>query len=44
LAVAVSATGVGVGRGRISAGSIGLEGGGVTFDEFIKPTEDGELR
>jgi hypothetical protein len=44
LAVAVSATGIGVGRGRISAGSVGLEGSGVTFDEFIKPTEDGELR
>jgi hypothetical protein len=30
--------------GWISAGSVGLEGSGVTFDELIKPTEDGELR
>jgi hypothetical protein len=44
LAVAVSATGVGVGPGRIAAGSVGLEGSGVTFDEVIRPTDDGELR
>jgi len=28
---------------EISAGSVGLEGSGVTFDELIKPA-DGELR
>jgi hypothetical protein len=44
LAVAVLAAGVGVGRGRVSAGSVGLEGSGVTFDELIKPADDGELR
>ncbi len=44
LAVAVSAADLGVGRGRISAGSIRLEGSGMTFDELIKPADDGELR
>jgi hypothetical protein len=44
LAVAVLAAGVRVGRGRISAGSVGLEGSGVTFDELITPADDGELR
>jgi hypothetical protein len=44
LAVAVLAAGMGVGRWRISAGSVGLEGSGVTFDELIKPADDGELR
>jgi hypothetical protein len=43
LAVAVLAAGVRVGRWRISAGSVELEGSGVTFDELIKPA-DGELR
>jgi hypothetical protein len=42
LAVAVLAAGVRVGRWRISAGSVGLKGSGVTFNELIKPA-DGEL-
>jgi hypothetical protein len=41
--VAVLAAGVRVGRWRISAGGVGLEGGRVTFDELIEPA-DGELR
>jgi hypothetical protein len=44
LADAVLAADLGVGRGRSSAGSIGLEGSGVTFDELIKPADDDELR
>jgi hypothetical protein len=43
VAVAVLAAGVRVGRWRISAGGVGLEGSRVTFDELIKPV-DGELR
>jgi hypothetical protein len=41
--VAVLAAGVRVGRWRISAGGVGLEGSSVTFDELIK-SADGELR
>jgi hypothetical protein len=44
LDVAVLAAGVGVGRWRMCAGSVGLEGSGVMFDELIKPADDGELR
>jgi hypothetical protein len=44
LAVAVLVAGAGVGRGRISAGSIRLKGSGVTDDELIKPADGGELR
>jgi hypothetical protein len=42
LAVAVSAADVRVGRGRVLAGSVGLEGIAVTFGEFIKLADDGE--
>jgi hypothetical protein len=37
------AAGVRVERWRISAGGVGLEGSGVTFDERIKPTDNAEL-
>jgi hypothetical protein len=43
LAVAVLAADLRVGRGRVSAGSVGLEGRDVTFNELIKPADDGEL-
>jgi hypothetical protein len=44
LAGVVSATGVGVGPGRTPTNRRGrLKGGGVMFDELMKPADDGEL-